>query len=546
MNDIDAPSKSTVYTVVSGDMYDWSDLTSARTLPRGALLTRFAVSAAEGASHLLVIGPHDLELLDAVVESAARTTIVLRAHSDAELVSDRYATGSVQVVCGDLRAWAPEEPVDAVLALDGFGRVATIDAPAADWRAISEQVAAVAGHNSRLALVVPNPAALVEQLRTALPEASNEDADWAFPVHDRANPRSLAEANAQFEGTGYTLWPEADAPTLAATPETCTPALAVAHGRPTAPTLRDPQTALGQALDVLGPAAVAGGWLVTRGLDSMPPILALDRSGNETAWSAAAESWLTEAMRDSARRDAPSLRGRVRRLGDAVAREPERFAGLQVDEIGLDAGGVIPLHDSAVKLGESADEITIGLLDELAAFICRTGWRHPWPAGRGWDELTTLLAAATDISVTPADVRRMRERRDTALADAGMAPIAAAVPSSLPDADPSRLQKLADENEALRGQVAWFKQQMRQRQTMTHEVRTAAQRDAMALNDRIKDLEDQVAHLRSTPLNRAAKRASNVPARARARARRIRGARRAVRLVRRILGAVRRVGRPKR
>ncbi|MFD4323179.1 hypothetical protein ACFWQC_00995 [Nocardioides sp. NPDC058538] len=566
MNDIDTPSKAAL-SVVSGDMYDWSDMVGGGPLPRGPVLTRIAVATATGASHLLVVGPHDLELLDAVVDRAATTTIVLRTHSDAELVSERYADRAVDVVCGDLRAWTADRPADAVLALDGFGRVASIDADPADWHAIAEHLAGHTSGDSRLALVVPNPGSPLAQLRAVNPEASNENADWSFPVHDRANPRSLADASARFGGRGYTLWPDVGSPTLAAAPEACSVALAVAHGRPTdTPTLREVQPALGQALDTLGAAGAAGGWLVTRGLETtgarssgelarplapsegvtarsaetISAVVGVDRTGDETSWTAAERSWLIEAMHDSARRDASGLRHHVRRLRDAVADAPERWCGLQVDEIGLDAGHVVPVHESTVKLGESADEILLGLLDELAAYLCVAGWRHPWPAGRGRDELTVLLAATIDVAVTPADVYQVRRRRESALSSTGMTPVVAGRHAPQ-EADPSELRKLMDENEALRGQVTWFKQQMRQRQTMTHEVRTAARRDVAALNDRIKELEDQLSARQAPAVNRVAKRASSVPGRARSGFGRVPGARRAARLLRRVLRAIRRV-----
>ena len=541
MNDTDTASKVAAYSVVSGDMYDWSDLADGRALPGGPVLTRFAVAAATGASHLIVVGPHDLDLLDAVVDRAATTTVVLRTHSDAELVSERYAHRAVDVVCGDLRAWTPDRPADAVLALDGFGRVASIDADPADWHAIAEHLAGHTSGDTRLALVVPNPGSPLAQLRAVNPEASNENADWSFPVHDRANPRSLAEASARFGGRGYTLWPDVGSPTLAAAPEACSVALAVAHGRPSdTPTLREVQPALGQALDTLGAAGAAGGWLVARGLETIASVVGVDRTGDETSWTAAERSWLIEAMHDSARRDASGLRQHVRRLRDAVADAPERWCGLQVDEIGLDAGHVVPVHESTVKLGESADEILLGLLDELAAFLCAAGWRHPWPAGRGRDELTVLLAATIDVAVTPADVFQVRRRRESALSSTGMTPVVAGRQTPQ-DADPSELRKLAEENEALRGQVTWFKQQMRQRQTMTHEVRTAARRDVVALNDRIKELEGQLSALQAPTVNRVAKRASSVPGRARSGFGRVPGARRAARLLRRVLRAIRRV-----
>lgn len=543
MNDIDTASK-VAYSVVSGDMYDWSDMAGVRALPRGPVLTRFAVATATGASHLLVVGPHDLDLLDAVVDRAATTTVVLRTHSDAELVSERYAHRAVDVVCGDLRAWAPDRPADAVLALDGFGRVASIDADPADWHAIAEHLAGHTSGESRLALVVPNPGSPLAQLRAVNPEASNDNADWSFPVHDRANPRSLTDASARFGGRGHTLWPDVGSPTLAAAPEACSVALAVAHGRPTdTPTLREVQPGLGQALDTLGAAGAAGGWLVTRGLGPISSVVGVDRTGDETSWTAAERSWLIEAMHDSARRDASGLRHHVRRLRDAVADAPERWCGLQVDEIGLDAGHVVPVHESTVKLGESADEILLGLLDELAAYLCVAGWRHPWPAGRGRGELTVLLAATIDVAVTPADVYQVRRRRESALSSTGMTPVVAGRQASQ-EADPSELRKLMDENEALRGQVTWFKQQMRQRQTMTHEVRTAARRDVAALNDRIKELEDQLSARQAPAVNRVAKRASSVPGRARSGFGRVPGARRAARLLRRVLRAIRRV--PKR
>ena len=541
MNDTDTPSKVAAYSVVPGDMYDWSDMAGTRALPRGPVLTRFAVATATGASHLLVVGPHDLDLLDVAVDRAATTTILLRTHSDAELVSERYAGKAVAVVCGDLRAWTPDQPADAVLALDGFGRVATIDTDPADWHAISEHLTGLATADSRLAVVVPNPGSPLAQLRAVTPEASNENADWSFPVHDRANPLSLVEASARFGGHGYTLWPDVGSPTLAAVPEACSVALAVAHGRPSdTSTLREVQPALGQALDALGAAAAAGGWLVTRGLNPISPVVGVDRTGDETSWTAAERSWLVEAMRESARRDASGLRRHVRQLHDAIADAPERWCGLQVDEIGLDAGVVVPVHESTVKLGESAEEILLGLLDELAAFLCAAGWRHPWPAGRGRDELAVLLAATIDVAVTPAEVRLVRQRRESALSSTGMTPVVAGRQAAQ-DTDPSELRKLAEENEALRGQVTWFKQQMRQRQTMTHEVRTAARRDVEALNDRIKELEGQLSALQAPAVSRVAKRASAVPGRARSGFGRVPGARRAARLLRRVLRRIRRV-----
>ncbi|GGU23913.1 hypothetical protein [Nocardioides albus] len=540
MNDIDTVAKSAAYEVVSGDMYDWSDLTDARALPHGPVLTRFAVATASDAAHLLVVGPHHLDLLDAVVGLASRTTLVLRTHTDAQLVSERYADRTVDVVCGDLRSWTPDQPADAVLALDGLGRVTTIDAAPVDWHTISVHLARLTTRDARLSVVVPNPGSPLAQLRAVTPEASNEDADWSFPIHDRAHPRGLADASARFAGRGYTLWPDVDAPTLAATPDACTVALAIAHGRPVdTPTLRELQPVLAQALDTLGTAAAAGGWLVTRTADAIPAVLGVDRSGNETSWTAPDRSWLVEAMRDSARRDAAGLRRHVRRLRDAVDGDPERWRGLQADEIGLDAGQVVPLHDSAVKLGETAEEIFLGLLDELAAYLCVAGWRHPWPAGRGRDELTVLLAATVETVTTPADVRQVRGRREAALSSNGMTPVFARRTSPA-EADTSELRKLLDENEALRGQVTWFKQQMRQRQTMTHEVRTAARRDVAALNGRIKDLEEQLSAREATSISRVAQRASTVPGRARARLGRLPGARRAARLLRRALGRLRR------
>ncbi|MEI7055143.1 hypothetical protein WBG06_04940 [Nocardioides sp. CCNWLW239] len=549
MNSTDTSVMSAAYSIVSGDMYDWSDMSGTVAPPRGPVLTRFAVATASGASHLLVVGPHDLDLLDAVVGRAATTTVVLRAHADAELVAQRYATRPVDVVCGDLRSWSPDRPVDAVLALDGFGRVTTIDASATDWHQIAEHVAALAAPDARLALVVPNPGSPVEQLRSVPPEASDEDADWSFPVHDRAHPRSLADASTRFGGRGYTLWPGIGAPTLAAVPEACSAALAVAHGRPAdVPTLREVQPVLGQTLDTLGAPAAAGGWLVVRGLapsegvtaDPVPPIVGIDRTGVEASWIAAHRSWLVEAMRDSARRDAAGLRRHVRQLRDAVEGAPEHWCGVQVDEIGLDGGRIVPVHESTVKLGETADDILLGLLDELSAYLCATGWRHPWPAGRGRDELSVLLAATVDMTATPSEVRQVRRQREAALTSAGMSPVVPPRPET-PDADPSERAKLRDENEALRGQVAWFKQQMRQRQTMTHEVRTAARRDVAALNSRIKELEDQLKARQAPPVSRVAQRASTVRSRARARIGRIPGTRRAARLLRRALRAVRRV-----
>lgn len=481
-------------TVNAGDMEAWSDLTGPRPIASGRVFTELAARTAEGAGRVLLAGPHDLPIIDQVVAGAAHTTVLMRSAPDATTIADRYAGRSVDVVCGDVEGFTPVELYDAVIALGGLEALVGIDREPVPVASLHARLMACGRPDARLAIAIDNPASVLALLRLPQAEAADDDAAW-FPALDRSQPaaRDLA-------GEGVTVlagWPEPHRPTLLTSHEVedGLRALVLAHAAPgsTAAVL-DVRLATARAMAAHRAASLAPLHVLVRGgacPQTVDGTLRADRRDTLVEGPALAGSlWMLDVLDACAGRDLRRLRPLASALRDAVAADPQGWSRARVDDAVTTADGTVALlhRHHAISGGTSevvadVDDVALGLIDDVVAVLRASGWRHPWPAGVGHEEQTVLLAAEADLSASDEDVERARAARAVRLAEAGVE--VAAVPAVV-DAD--RLSRVGDENRALRGQVAWFKVQLRQRAQLIGQLRAEAREEKRRLQRRIQQL----------------------------------------------------------
>src|SRR5918992_213512 len=116
--------------LIGGGMFSWSDDDAAAgRLPAGSgVLTELAARTLPRAGRALVLGPHDRQLVDLVVDRCAEVTCLLRSLPDARALAERHADHRGLIVqCGGLDAFTAREPYDVVVAFDGFGRLLSVD-----------------------------------------------------------------------------------------------------------------------------------------------------------------------------------------------------------------------------------------------------------------------------------------------------------------------------------------------------------------------------------------------------------------------------------
>jgi len=263
---------------VGGEMVLWSDAE-----PVDGSVLRPLLAALTG--RVLVAGPHAPDLLDAV--SADRTTILVRGLVDAEKIAARYATRpDVTVCCGGLDALSGFGEFDAVVALDGLGRLSSAETTDLSWAEALALLLAVLRPEGRLLLGLANTLG-VDRLVEVPPAA--RDADWGAPdERDRTRPSGPAELRSILERAGwqtraeYAAYPAAllGAEVLA-DPELAgfLEATVLGAAGPDRDVLTDPGRLAVRALRRGLAGELAPGWFVLAGGDGTPPA-ALIASGS--------------------------------------------------------------------------------------------------------------------------------------------------------------------------------------------------------------------------------------------------------------------------
>jgi len=432
-------------TLLGAEMLEWSDASAGspvlaellrRTIPQGA--------------RVLVAGPHDADLIDAVAARTTALTCVLRGLPDAVALARRHPDATVYG--GDLERIPATASYDVVIALAALDPLTPAGATAPTWDALLDSLIARLAPGGTLLLTHPNPlglhtiacshpcppggrpAAVVapERAEGALlpePRAFMDDAQWPRPVGVRPLTAEALRAALHERGSAtvhlYAGYPEpyrpgvlldlaaADRPehaALAGTPTTrqvfeaglgvrLAPAwvavasfgLAAAVPTPAVPSASPPVTGL------VGDGA--GRWCVVCEVGSAGrrPVVAGEpmRDGLLSRDPAAVGSvtggrTLEEALLEAcAAADLVAVRGLI------AAWAPDSvFATL--DNVRADGGRL--LDPSWAWGAEVAPEVVVARgIRRFVTRLLEAGGRHPWPRGYDAERICRVLHAMARV-----------------------------------------------------------------------------------------------------------------------------------------------------
>ena len=442
--------------MIGGEMPLWSDLDGSHGPGpvRGSVLEPLLATAS---GRTLIVGPHDAALIDAV--PAADLTLLVRGVPDAEALAIRYAHRSgLEVLCGGLEKVGAESPYDTVVALDGLGRLVSVEGVELAWGHAFELLLGALHPGGRLLFGVENFFGL-HRLIALRPELT--DSDWVVAdEYDSSRPAGLARVTARLTRAGldvtrtYAAYPRPIAPSIlldtgilaaAADPGCAAPwgYLASMLGRSVAPlddVLADPARLAVGALRHGTAAELAPGWILVaynvpagdepiggRPGNALPDaVIAGEEARIELRRTA--EGWTRSLDGESEpvpsgrtledllisaclMRDLPAIRALV------GAWQSGAVAGVAPDQ-------VIVGPDGALISLASAGQPAVALLS-FARTLVGGGFAHPWPgptddvdlavmlaamAGRAYDH-DVIVAAASGADRSPArpDARAFRE-----------------------------------------------------------------------------------------------------------------------------------------
>ncbi|MCO8273446.1 hypothetical protein M1L60_22900 [Actinoplanes sp. TRM 88003] len=385
-------------------------------------------------ARVLIAGPHDDALIDAV---AARSdvTCLIRSQPEAVALDGRGR----RVLCGSLAKLTGDEQYDAVVALDGLGRLCSVEGPQLDWAECLQALVRALRPGGTLLLTVENELGLHRLVDLTSATSAHTDSDWS-PLGEfgskPGNPARLADrltAEGLTAGWVGTAWPVPEAPALIATaealrdgPADVLAALAAsAAGRAYAgkEVLSDPRRLAAAAVrDGLGPEFAAA-WVVTAHRDpgpgvaaTLPPVLVGDgpvtelTPGRDGLWN---RRVLREVPgRDGSGGDGPLPRGRLLEelLLTACLRHDlpivrRLLTGWATAQPGATADNVVVHQDTYALLDPGVPPQT-DVIRRFAQTLLTGGYAHPWPAAVTLETLTSILHAAADrAGDVPTDSR---------------------------------------------------------------------------------------------------------------------------------------------
>ena len=432
--------------MIGGEMPDWSDRRADERPPAGgAVFAEILRRMAPAGGRILVAGPHDDALIDAL---GSRTEVVclLRSETDAAALAERGVT----VLCGTLAKVTDADRYDVVVALDGVDRLCSVEGPQLDWAEAVQVLRRALRPGGSLLLAVENELGVHRLVDRSAPTSAHGPGDWR-PVgeFDEAKPGNPTRLAGRLAADGLAVswlaaaWPLPSAPTLLATPYALqdgpvgalSAAAAGAAGTAYAgvPVLSDPRRLAAAAVRGGLGAEFAASWIVLAhraprpALDFVPPPvllgdgpvveLAHDRDGG---WVRKVVSGTTTPGRDTTRLNGPLPTGRLleelllaaclrhelrtaRRLlsgwatwFDTLAADSQGSA--TVDNVLVDGDAYALLDPS--RLGTSPGPATA--LRRFAETLLAGGYAHPWASATNVDSLTAVLAGAAGVQHVPA------------------------------------------------------------------------------------------------------------------------------------------------
>lgn len=417
-------------TLIGGEMPDWSDRGADQRPPvGGAVLAEILRRIGPGSGRVLVAGPHDDTLIDALGPEADVVCLV-RSEPDAA----RLARLGVTVRCGTLAKLTEVERYDVVVALDGVDRLCSVEGAQLDWAEAVQALKRVLRPGGSLLLAVENELGVHRLVDRAAPTSAHGLADWRpvgeFDATKPGNPTRLA-AQLSTDGLAVTwvaaAWPVPSAPTLLATPNalqdgpigalSAAAAGAVGSAYAGRPVLSDPRRLAAAAVRGGLGAEFAASWIVLAhraprpALTFAPPPVLLgdgpvvelvhDRAGGWTR-----KVVTTVPGRDLSGLDGPLPTGRLLEelLLAACLRHDLRAARrLLTGWAGQGcADNVLVDGDKYTVLDPSRPELSPAVaVRRFAETLLSGGYAHPWASATDVPALAAVLGAAAGLGNAP-------------------------------------------------------------------------------------------------------------------------------------------------
>ncbi|MBB2909520.1 putative coiled-coil protein SlyX [Streptosporangium becharense] len=199
--------------LVGGEMLLWSD---GPERPGCGAVRELLCRVLPEDGRTLLLGPHPAELVAWLLARPGEVCVLLRSLPDAELLAARHP--GLAVHCGRLDGLAGTEPFDAVLALDGFGRLHSAESEPRTWRESLAEVAGLVAPGGILAMATPNDLGIHRFVEAEPADRARTDADWFPPGFDATHPPGHRALLAELTAAGlapeccYAGFPTAEAP----------------------------------------------------------------------------------------------------------------------------------------------------------------------------------------------------------------------------------------------------------------------------------------------------------------------------------------------
>ncbi len=213
--------------LIGGEMLSWSDVRhpGERAPAYGDVLAQLLGAVVSAGERVLIAGPHDTRLLDALHARHVRVTYLVRSLPDATAAAAR----GVEVLCGTLPKLGVEERYDAVVALDGLHRLCSVEGPQYDWAESLHALRRTLRPGGALLLGVENELGVHRLVDRGAPTSAHGDGAW-HPVaeFDATRPTTASRLTEYLEAGGlragqvYAAWPVPEAPTVLAAPPALT------------------------------------------------------------------------------------------------------------------------------------------------------------------------------------------------------------------------------------------------------------------------------------------------------------------------------------
>ncbi|MEV0798087.1 hypothetical protein AB0I34_10385 [Kribbella sp. NPDC050281] len=409
--------------LIGAEMLNWSDLhpVDARPSATGPAAVALFAAALQPSDTVLLAGPHSLDLIADVAARVASVDVLVRSAPDAEEIAaviDRPLADN-KVFCGALDRFTPaygnSSGYDAVVALDGLGRLVGPDTSKLSWAdalaALQDRLAS----SGRLLLGAENQFGVERLLQPDIAAALPRDEDWGRDLTDATpvglNPlrTALKEAGLEIAET-YAVFPSlVDAEVALTDVSGPLPAAVAARAmadRYAGPALMDPYRFVQDTVRAGLSVELAPAWYVVTAAEDLPGVLPADAVPGGSG--VLLEEYLLSALRvdDQAavRRVVPDyvswLRAQHYDTAKIAAPDNVIIDGMSFRLFSESGIGVFQVDEDGEPVPVRGDALVVA---HLARFVRRSmegGSRQPWSAGGYPDGLTARLASMVGITVT--------------------------------------------------------------------------------------------------------------------------------------------------